>query len=300
MNFLKKINVPSNRSFSVKDELHRRIPGYDTLRSLDTLHASDLSSEDFCPRERVFNIMGATFRPKRFIGTSMRMTFDHGRAIENRIRNIYLRDLLVGDWYCDVCNSSGITGHYPKYKCFCCGYSRWSYRELRVGDKSCSGGLDGLIKDGNSYRILELKTMDKDQFKTLNAPLPEHRLRSCLYMYLAEQPTQFGLDIDIITNSAIVLYVSKSFGISDKTLKERGIEDEPFSPFKEFYVDRDDHIIQPRLKMARAVKRFRDSEGKEIPSGVCSSPMDKRAAKCSSCQLCFSDKYKATFDWRET
>ena len=83
---------------SVKMMLHARLAGYEEPRPHFPLRASDLLSSrgEFCPREHAFMDMGLAKKQAEFIGTALRMTFNHGRFMEEKIRNDYLADLVVG------------------------------------------------------------------------------------------------------------------------------------------------------------------------------------------------------------
>lgn len=287
---------------SIKMMIHNQLAGMEKARSHANIHASDLMREDeFCPREWV--LLDITQRPRKdsFVGTAMRLTFDHGRDLEWRIRNVYLRNFVVGEWKCGVCGNVHTSfGKAPKVKCKC-GYERWEYEEVRFKchDSGVSGGLDTIVDVGlPKLRILEIKTMDKDMFKDLIAPLAEHRFRTSLYMQLADySPNAVSTRVD--TSFAHILYVSKSFGFKDTTLKEEGIIDSPFSPFKEFVVPRDDSLSETVLNKAKVVHWIREKKVQGIPGGVCKTAMDGRAAKCACVTACFGAKYPATVTWLE-
>ena len=103
---------------------------------------------------------------------------------------------------------------------------------------------------------IELKTMDKDQFKDLKGPLAEHRLRTNLYLrIMAESSSPWSNTVN--HEKATVLYVSKGgWGCADPQLKEWGLKEE-FSPFKEFEISRDDSQTDDLADRARTVKEFR-------------------------------------------
>lgn len=291
---------------SVKNLIHREVAGYEKARSHAKIHASDLMrADEFCPREWILLDVTQRARKDAFIGTSQRLTFDHGRDLEWRIRNVYLRKYMVGHWKCGVCGNDHPTfGKAPKIKCKC-GFDRWEYEEVRFHceETGVSGGLDSLMDLGlPKLRILEIKTMDKDEFKGLVAPLAEHRFRTSLYMQLAKaSPSDVSNRVD--TSFAHILYTSKSFGFKDETLKAEGIVDSPFSPFKEFVIPRDDSLSETVLAKAKVVfqirKQVESGLPARIPGGVCKTALDRRAANCACVTACFGSKYPATVTWRE-
>lgn len=112
-------------------------------------------------------------------------------------------------------------------------------------------------------------------------PLPEHRIRTSLYLKLVSDSGSPYLN-HINLHEARVLYVSRGFGKQHPVYKE-------ILPFKEFVVERDDSLFQKPLILAKQVKVFRES-GK-IPSGICKTALDKRAKACEVCAQCFSGKH---------
>ncbi len=299
--FIKKATPDA---FSIKRELHSSLAGMEDPRPHFPLRASDLLSQthEFCPREHAFLDLGVAKKKGQFIGTAQRMTFNHGKFMEDEIRNKHLRHLAVGHWVCSVCSKKHPTfGPVPMVKCSGCGYSnRWRYEEPRFEDPytSVSGGLDMLAKTKTTkLKILEVKTIAPEKFKELVAPLSEHRSRTTLYMSLAEKSAvEHSERVD--TKSAIILYVTKSFGFKDDTLKALGVKDSGFSPFKEFTIKRDDSILSTPLARARVLKVWREDQ-KGMPCGICSNGLTKRAQNCSAISSCFSGKYQSTLTWPE-
>jgi hypothetical protein len=162
--------------------------------------------------------------------------------------------------------------------------------ESAVNGASC--GIDMLLALGGGKLVpYELKTIDKEQFKTLAAPLAEHRIRTNLYLrIIAESASKWAQQID--TTRGYVLYVSKGgFGCADATLKPAGIN-ESFSPFKEYAIKRDDDLTDDYATAARIVKDFRD--GKSVmPTGICPTALTKRALHCPFKVKCFDGSYPA-------
>jgi hypothetical protein len=146
-------------------------------------------------------------------------------------------------------------------------------------------------------RITELKTMDKDEFKALKAPLAEHKWRTNLYLRLvAESPHPWAKQVD--TTEATIMYISKGgYGCADDEPEKWGLF-EKFSPFKEFTIKREDKLTDDLVKRAKAVTDFRKGLVGS-PCGVCSTAMSKRATKCTMKKACFSGDHPATYDWKE-
>lgn len=298
--FLKTVKAAED--FSLKFEIHKRVPGVEPPRPHFPLRASDLLKDDyaFCPREHAFLDMGVASKKGSYVGTALRLTYNHGHYMEDQIRNDLVRDLAVGTWECEVCGHEHPSfGHAPKVKCPSCGWGhKWKYKEVRFEDKytGVSGGIDLLVKTPKpKLMIIEIKTMAPDKFKDLVAPLAEHRARTTLYMHLASK-TKLAERVNL--NEARVIYAVKSYGIKDETLATNGIKDSPFSPFKEFPLTRDDTILNTPLARARTLKVWRDTK-KGIPCGICPNGLVKRAQQCSAVSACFSGKYPSTLTWPE-
>lgn len=289
---------------TLKFELHKRIAGVEPPRPHFPLRASDLMSDktEFCPREHAFMDLGVASKKGSFVGTSLRMTFNHGNFMERQIRNTYLRDIVVGNWECGICKHVHPNfGKAPLGKCPSCGWGhKWEYQEPRFedGETGVSGGIDMLLDVGQQkLLIVEVKTMTPDDFKTLAAPLAEHKMRTSLYLKLAASST-WSASNRVNTSEAKILYVTKSFGFKDETLRAAGIKDAAFSPFKEFTIKRNDSIITTPMAKAKVLKVWRDTK-QGMPCGVCPNGLTKRAQACSAVAACFSGKYQSTLTWNQ-
>lgn len=289
---------------SLKMMVHKAVARYEEPRSPHVLHASDLMKDgvEFCPREHALLRLGVSKKKKQFVGTALAITYQHGRDLEHHIRNQWLREHVVGYWRCGVCSNRSNFGKAPKTKCGKCGWgSQWTYEEVRF-ESSVSGiscGIDVLVNTGElKFRIGELKTLDKDAFKKLVAPLAEHRFRTSLYMKLVEEST-LPFSPQINTSEAALLYTAKSFGVKDESMKQEGIPDSAFSPFKEFVIKRDDAIVESAVNKAIALKTWQDTPEMGLPCGVCANGMTKRAQQCSAASACWSGKYPQAITWME-
>lgn len=292
---------------SIKALIHNELAGVEEPRPHFPLRASMLMkpSHEFCPREHALLDLKAGELKGSFVGTALQVTYDHGKDSERRIRNLYLRKHVVGQWNCRVCKYQTPTmTKAPKMKCPKCGYGhQWDYHEPRFEDKhtGISGGIDVLVDVGRpKLRLVELKTMAPDDFKALAAPLAEHRFRTTLYLHLVDKSdTLFSGQVD--TEEANILYVCKAFGTQDKTLKELGVKsDMPFSPYKEFIVKPNPVILQTSLNKSRALKVWRDYPEVGMPAGVCANALTKRAKSCSTCAACWSGKFPSALTWLES
>ncbi len=293
------ITRKASPKYSVKNEIHRRLAGWESPRPHFPLRASDLmGDQEFCPREHAFLDMKVGKKKASFVGTALRMTFNHGNFMEKQIRNNFLRDMVVGNWECPVCAVTHPTfGKVPQENCPKC-HSPWEYQEPRFPDAytGISGGVDMLLDIGGpKLLVVELKTIAPDNFKELLAPLAEHKFRTSLYLKLVEE-SKLPISASIDTTEARILYVTKSFGVKDTTLKELGIKDAPFSPFKEFTILRDDSLAETVLRKARVLQVWRETK-QGMPCGICYNGLVKRAQECSAISGCFTGKHPSTLTW---
>lgn len=245
----------------VKKLLHKSIAGWRPERDHKIVHASSLTSQDteFCPREyHLLDILNKK-QPDTFIGTSLGTTFHMGELLAKQITDVYLKDYAVGNWECMRCEHIFEFCRIPK-ECGC-GGKRFEYREVMFYSQkfAFSSSLD-LILDmpgEKLYRTCELKTMKADQFKTLVAPLAEHKIRTNLYMTAiktSDHPNKDKINLE----TASILYVMKGFGVKDESIQGMGIKDQNFSPYKEFQIDVDLSVTKPYLLKARELKKYRD------------------------------------------
>ncbi len=280
MKFTKKISTP----ISVTTFLLQGMSSYDKHRGVDIVHSSDLTkkaNDAFCPREyALLHELGKTKKGQP-ISASLRHTFDMGRDIEARVQNDYLGDRAVGHWTCESCGLTRTWQRKPKTGCdredINC---RWRYDEVKVVHRGIVGGFDLIVDIGKpKLRLIELKSMIKDEFVKLQAPLAEHRVRTMLYMHLIKN-SAYSTQID--TDRATVLYVAKSFGSWDAT---QGAH----SPFKEFEVEFDEATVNGYLALSDRFGEYLDTGA--MPTGICKTSTCKRAGNCGVVSECFSGAY---------
>lgn len=296
-----KIIKAMKKAVSIKMMIHEALAGWEPPRNHDTLHASDLMKAlEFCPREFAFIQMGLAKKKGSFVGTALRITFDHGRDMEWRLRNEWLRHVISGWWKCGVCGTRHKSfGKAPQCNCPKCGYGhQWEYDEVNfVSPKSgISGAIDAIVDVKEpKLRILEIKSIAIDAFRKLEAPLAEHKFRTSLYMRLAGE-SHLPESERVNSQEANILYVAKSFGVKDESMKEAGISDSAFSPFKEFTIQRDDSLVETPVNKAKVYTFWKHTQ-EGMPCGVCVNGLTKRAQSCSAVSACFSGHHTSTLTW---
>lgn len=291
MKFLKDTAI---QKFSLINLLHQSIGDFEEGRSMEKVHGSALTwdKKRFCPREYALVYHLKIPPEKQFVGTALRVTFNHGNNLQRDLNEKYLKDSMVGDWECRSCGKT--RGMCKKPKLDQCGQinCNWGYHEVRA-ESEYSGvtcGLDVLLSmGGKKLKLVEVKTMDKDEFRDLVAPKAEHRVRTNLYMRCIDEDKNLAGKIN--TTKATVLYVSKSFGFKAETpCLPCGHKDAPFSPFKEFEVTRNDDSIADMVESARSYHLWK-TQGGALPDGICDKVTCKRANQCLVAKECFSGKY---------
>jgi hypothetical protein len=275
--------------------LHTCMAGYEEPRCIKTIHASDLTNFDkeYCPREIALIEHYDLKRPMNFIGTSLRYTFDLGNALAELVRNEWLAGHAIGIWKCFRCGTKSNFGARP-YSCKTCGGSEFKYREVRFTSEICgaSGGVDLLVNmpGEKKLRVVELKSMDKEEFKTLVAPKAEHWLRTNLYLRLIAE-SDFSHKSMVNTDEGIVLYMAKAYGFKDDEILSAGLKDSPYSPFKEYKVQRDDTLTDKYVERAKQLHEWRLAEGANMaPDRICTNALCARASLCVAQKYCFASE----------
>lgn len=262
---------------ALKHLLHESMAGWEPARDHSQVHASDLTKPDFCPRE--FCLCDTTGKkPKgQFIGTSLRATFDLGKALQELLNHKWGAKWCMGTWKCLHCGSVYKFCHKPEACDDCLRHDFQYFEELFIHKYGFTGSLDYIFHNWvGPCKVTEVKTIVKDDFKKLVAPLAEHRLRTVLYLEMALEDKTRGKFFN--KEEASVLYICKGFGAADGSLKEAGLSDSGFSPFKEYIVKRDPELVAPIIEKGKQVYDFR--KGGVLPARICPTSLCKRAKDC--------------------
>jgi hypothetical protein len=300
MSFIKK---PIEKSTGLRKLLHRQLAGVDQARPITRIHASDVTydARPFCPRERAYLIANGKKPGTQRISTSEHMTFGIGHAVEDMIIDAFVEmGRAIGDWECMHC---GRMHRFSKKPVVCsnkdCGHKHFKYVELRVTSPvtGVSCGID-LVLDmpGDAlHSVVEIKSMDKEVFKSLVAPLAEHDKRSKLYLQSLAESEEPWTNL-VRTDRAFILYSTKGgYGNACEEVPMWDFWDAPFSPFKDYVIQRDDasiaKVVEKPLQYkawSDAVQAWRDAgeigTAPTLPPRICTSSLEKRAKACS-CQV---------------
>lgn len=280
MKFLSKAHSQALRpKTSMAKLLAEGLRGAEPRRSLDEIHASDVTKPDFCPKQVALLQITDKTLPGEWINASLRYTFDMGEKTADLIREKWLGEHAKGNWECLKCHESHTMCSKPPAHGGDCKHL-WKYRETAWKSEfsGITGSADVLVEMGGpKWKWCEMKIIAAGEWETIVAPLAEHRIRTSLYLRLVAESSSVWRD-HVDTREAIVLYTSRGAGRKHEELKE-------VLPFKEFVVQRDDKSTQDAWEKGKAVKVFR--EGGEMPKGICPTITSPRAQKCPVAKECF-------------
>lgn len=240
------------------------------------VHVSSL--EDFCARRSSLLILHSKNIHKNITG-GHRVTFAQGRAIESFVLeslfDVLGKDRFVGSWSCS-CGHHKSTGLWNDSKCEKCGHGLENYKEYSlVSDEYNIVGNPDFIyigPKGNGV-IGEIKSMNKEQFSSLTAPLPEHLRQATKYYFLAKNKKVK------VSKYIHFIYVQKEWKFG--------------SPYKTFEIDASEEkyekLFNEAVEDVKPVKNF--IETGLLPERIlCKSPMGSIAKQCSVVNECFKEK----------
>ena len=280
---------------SVISILRKNLSGVRKGRELSQLHASDITSPEFCPREWAFRDLHEIKSVPQWLSTATAATFSLGSMIAKLLIEEWAGNSVIGNWKCARCQDFRSMTVKPMWSgCTAGTHTKhlWEYEEVvfEFPEYAFSGSIDAIFNLGAPYwRIVELKIIAPDAFEKLLAPLPEHRIRTSLYLQLiANSKNVWRSSFNL--SAATVLYVSRGYG-------KKNLEWDEVLPFKEFEVKRDDSSTEEALKRAKELKFFREET--VMPSGICNTALDRFAKSCSFCKECFSGDYPANLKTTE-
>jgi len=283
--FIKKALKKKEATESLVAFLDKRVSGFEPARSFKKIHMSDISKDGYCPREVALLDVTNKSRKGQYISTALQVAFDNGNALHDLCRNKWLEFDVVGSWLCPMCRNTLLFSKKPKVKCNTCHAKLWEYQEETFIDPltKAQGSIDFFIDFGTGKHVMcEVKSISKDDFKELKAPLAEHRVRTNLYLELLHRSENPHIS-HINLSSAKVLYISKGYGAKTDFGK--------VIPFREFNVEYDFKSAQPYFEKAAKVELFRASG--IMPVGICPNSMVNRVKTCSVPQACWSGSYPA-------
>lgn len=273
---------------SIIDILRKNIGGVVAQRSHETVHASDVTKEGFCPRQFAFNDLFKVKPQDEVLSTELAVTFDVGRETARLFCEKWAGNDIVGRWRCRRCSAEAEFSRKPPREG--CpnpgGLHDLEYLEIGAQHSAShvTGSFDALMDCGGDKLILtELKIMGMKEFDTIVAPLAEHRIRTSLYLRLlagSENPYKQYINLDY----GKVFYVTRGHGKKHPLYNT-------ILPFKEYTIGRDDETSDAFLLKGEKVKNFR--EFGIVPEGICAHAGTACAIACKHKVACFSGQYPA-------
>jgi hypothetical protein len=282
-NALHKTTKPEQ---SIIGKLRHGLGGSRPGRSMEVLHASDVTKIDFCPRRWAFYDLLEKKPDPDLVPMALDVTFRMGNATEQLLIEEWAGSFVIGNWQCRYCGEQRSMTINPGGWCGGGKAHWWRYVQTVVDSQEygIQGGIDALFNIGLPQLVVtEIKTINPVEFDAMLVPLPEHRLRTNLYLWILENSKHPHRE-KINTQEGRVLYISRGFGKLNTEWNE-------ILPFREFVVKRNDADLAEFLTRAQLLKTFRDH--RVMPTGICATAVDKFAKKCSVCAQCFSGKYVA-------
>ena len=240
------------------------------------LHMSQLL-RGLCPRQVRFTDMNPEKRVYEDVTGGHRVMWKLGRAAEAHIRDSYIKGVkgegVYGQWRCK-CGAHSKTGFFDETWTACgrCRTLPDNYGELAVFDheNGVVGNPDFLVRIGNLLYVVEIKSMNGEDFDVLERPMPDHIIQGAGYRRLM---LANGFEVAPVV---IILYVTKKFKYG--------------SPYKEFHVNVESQNYEAVLDGAwQRGKLIRTARQKDLlpRDRVCSSMDSPQAKKCPHVTDCF-------------
>ncbi len=236
------------------------------------VHVSSLSG-NFCAREYAIAQHEDLSLFESFTG-GHKVTFRIGRAVEDHIRTSIIAEhgkpKIFAKWTCE-CGKQSRLGLYKEVQCEC-GKLLDVFDEPAITDEAngVSGRPDLVLYKDKTLHIVEIKSMKKDQWDTLEAPLDSHIKQNIFYPYL--------LDMYNFPVSPIVtfIYCTKDFKYG--------------SPYKEFRIDTSEaKYVNMRNELLAEAKQVREFLKNGVsPPRICQSEQSPLAKKCKVAFRCFN------------
>lgn len=279
-----QIELPSNHS---DDYVSKRVLEMDSIPELTRVgkqytHVSALIG--ICPRRHILAHVNKLERMNP-VNASMRLVWALGRAAEHHVRTQFIeamqRRTILGTWVCK-CGFLKKEGLYEETQaCPRCRTKAKNYKECPLFDHNAriTGSPDMLYirLDTNKIRVVECKSIKKEDFEKLKQPKADHILQGMAYNELLRIN---GLPQD---DAITVIYVCKDYQFS--------------SPYKEFQIQRDaNHDAQIQRmwesanQIADCIRDVSEDYDPVVPGRLqtCSSDSSLTAKNCDCVGLCFS------------
>jgi hypothetical protein len=249
----------------VPEKTRAALPGYTHVSSLLGL----------CPRQLV--LMRREDRPLfNSVTGGHRVMWRIGRAVETHIRDQFVtarrRRGIIGQWKCR-CEETVRVGFHQSVVCPKCNGSTDNYHELPLFNHAAKvvGNPDLLIENNGAVVVVEIKSMNADQFGEITSPIGNHVFQAGMYHDLLP-----GMGYRP-HKQVVIIYCTKQFKYG--------------SPYKEYHVD----VTTPALRADREsavegaaeVAQAMDADTLP-PRTLCSGPTSSMARTCPVVTTCMN------------
>lgn len=213
------------------------------------------------------------------VNGAMRMIWAIGRAVEKHIRQgvIEARDYhgVYGNWQCP-CGAVDYMGEFVRGRiCNRCTKEANRYFEPKLTNDFMRvvGSPDLTLVEQGWYMPVEIKSMNKEQFDALEAPLADHCIQGASYRWMYEQMGFPVLDV------VPVVYGRKDYKFGGS-----------YSIYKEYHVPYDNwhRQVENNMNTARLIAAHNEDGTLPPRCAGCTSPTSPRAKQCSRSTLCWN------------
>jgi hypothetical protein len=237
------------------------------------IHSSSL--DNFCARRAaIFDKNNST--PREYVQGAMKIVWKMGRAVEEHIREALISSLgkknFHGQWECK-CGKTKHIGLWADKDCQVCGTKTNNYKELTIYNEEykIANNPDLVAVSKNNQKIIiEIKSMNKEDFDELEAPLSSHVRQANRYVRFSR------MNGSVTSGKVTIVYARKDY-------KYSGV-------YKPFVVDVDTVALETAfLEELDQAKKLREYfKTSELPEReFCVSAMSPMAKKCLACNDCF-------------
>jgi len=281
----------------LKYHIHKNTAEPRNARPHDQVHASDLDpARNWCPREPALLTKYNIKRETDFLATATRITYDFGYAGADILMRRMPEKMLWGNWHCRACDH--FTKHtYKPQSCVSCGAHKRVIRYcevlLRDDELGIIGSVDimaDLLGNGKVTPI-EAKTEGNLTFKPRSKSTFDHEWRTKMYLYLASKTKDLPPH-KVNSVDGRVIYLCKEGHAADPLISKWKLSDWKKSPMKEYFVKRDDTMLENALAKAKSYRMWRNGFDKigpqaPMPARICKNALETKAKNCAACKVCF-------------
>ena len=176
-------------------------------------------------------ILGHKLNRKKvqYVDASLSIVFDIGNSLHSIIQNSdrYFKGMKMGHWKCTACDYEVTTICLRPKVCPNCHKDKLQYNEIDMMIPGLTAHPDLFLWFPwvDKARVAEIKTIKKDAFLELVAPIPENVYQMTGYVHIANE---MGVGVDVDTEVGYLVYVPKEHpGMKNFPIKIFKVRPEP-------------------------------------------------------------------------